>query len=234
VRLFFKILAAIILLIPLTLLAWAYFYTGGLPDETSLRALVPANRTQAAVPNCGTPASATVIPAYEMARFRDALIAAEGDPKDMGARRDALDMLLLRASPRKRPAYSVQLARQLNCPARSIEHHIRELRTGIQIERRFKPDDILTIYSNSVYFGNETYGLENASQKYFKKKALQLSIVEDAFLAGLIRRPDRFLKNTDRALERRNAVLDRMVALQMISAAEAEKAKWQPLGLQNQ
>ncbi len=237
-RLFLKILGAIvavILLIPLALLAWVYFYTGSLPDVTALQAFVPSERTQAALPYCESSVSSTAIPAYEMARFRDALIAAEGDPKDMAALRDTVRTFVIEEHPRPRAQYSARLASQLNCPgSRLIEHQIKRVRTAIQIERRFKADDILTIYANSVYFGNETYGIENASQRYFKKKALQLSIVEDAFLAGLIQSPSRFLKSRERAIERRNGVLDRMAALQMISAAEAEKAKGQPLELQNQ
>ena len=236
-RLFLKILGtivAIILLIPLTFLAWVYFYAGGLPDVTSLQALMPAEKTQVTLPNCGMPASVTAIPAFEMARFHDALIAAEGDPKDTGAFRDQVRAFAIDENPRPRARYSYHLANQVYCLHSDgiMSWHLGVWRTTVQVERRFKPDDILTIYSNSAYFGNETHGIENASQRYFKKRALQLSIGEDAFLAGLLRSPKRFLKTADAAIERRNAVLDRMAALQMISVGEAEKAKGQPLGLQ--
>jgi transglycosylase-like protein len=233
-RLYLKILsiiAGIIVFVFISIWAWVYISPIGIPDIACLQTLAPATRTQVNQPGCGTPASVTAVPAFEMARFRDALVAAEGDPKNTAAFRDALGYLLFKQRPQARAHYSLALAGSLLFPSKPIHYQIKRLRTASQIERRFRPDDILTIYANSAYFGNETYGVENASQRYFKKKALQLSVGEDAFLAGLIQNPSRFLKHPDKATERRNAVLDRMTALQMISAAEAEKAKGQPLGI---
>jgi penicillin-binding protein 1A len=167
-----------------------------------------------------------------MGRFRDALIAAEGDPQDESTFRDTARTFVIKEFPRRKALYSAQLARRLNCPgAKSLEHTVKSIRTAIQIERRFTSDEILTIYANSAYFGNDTYGIENASQTYFKKMAMQLSVSEAATLAGLIRRPDYLLKHPDRAVERRNEVLDAMLQKQLVSIKEAEEARSEPLNL---
>ena len=98
---------------------------------------------------------------------------------------------------------------------------------ALRIERDFTKQQILELYVNRIYFGSGCYGVETASQAYFGKSASQLNLPEAALLAGLIRGPNRFspLKNPEGAAIQRNAVLDRMVELKRISAAQAEPAK---------
>src|SRR5439155_1453407 len=83
------------------------------------------------------------------------------------------------------------------------------------------------LYVNRIYFGAGCYGVETASQAYFGKNAAKLNLPEAALLAGLIRSPNRFspLKNPEGAANERNAVLDRMVEVRKIPAAEAAQAK---------
>jgi penicillin-binding protein 1A len=88
-------------------------------------------------------------------------------------------------------------------------------------------DEILELYVNRIYFGSGCYGIQTASQSYFGKDAGKLDLAESALLAGLIRSPNRFspLKNPEGARIQRDIVLDRMVELKKISAAESQPAK---------
>jgi membrane peptidoglycan carboxypeptidase len=75
-----------------------------------------------------------------------------------------------------------------------------------QIQRHFNQRQVLTIYLNRVYLGENTYGVEDASMRYFGKYAFDLSLDEAALLAGLIRSPrrDSPIVHPERAVERRN------------------------------
>ena len=121
-----------------------------------------------------------------------------------------------------------QLARNsLPLGGRTISRKVLEAMVALRIERQFTKQQILELYVNRIYFGNGCYGVETASQAYFGKSASQLNLPEAALLAGLIRSPNRFspLKNPQGAAVQRNVVLDRMVALQTLSPAEADEAK---------
>src|SRR5438046_1856477 len=121
-----------------------------------------------------------------------------------------------------------QLARNsLPLGGRTISRKLLEAMVALRIERQFTKQQILELYVNRIYFGNGCYGVETASQAYFGKSASQLNLPEAALLAGLIRSPNRFspLKNPQGAAVQRNVVLDRMVALQTLSTADAEAAK---------
>src|SRR6202022_4559262 len=121
-----------------------------------------------------------------------------------------------------------QLARNsLPLGGRNISRKLLEAMVALRIERKFSKQQILELYVNRIYFGAGCYGVETASQAYFGKHASQLNLPEAALLAGLIRSPNRFspLKNPEGAAIQRNAVLDRMVELKRISAAQAEPAK---------
>ena len=121
-----------------------------------------------------------------------------------------------------------QLARNsLPLGGRTISRKLLEAMVALRIERQFTKQQILELYVNRIYFGNGCYGVETASQAYFGKSASQLNLPEAALLAGLIRSPNRFspLKNPQGAAVQRNVVLDRMVALQTLSPAEADEAK---------
>src|SRR6059058_1200481 len=121
-----------------------------------------------------------------------------------------------------------QLARNsLPLGGRTISRKLLEAMVAFRIEHEFTKKQILELYVNRIYFGAGCYGVETASQAYFGKNAAKLNLPEAALLAGLIRSPNRFspLKNPEAAANERNAVLDRMVEVKKIPAAEAAQAK---------
>jgi len=121
-----------------------------------------------------------------------------------------------------------QLARNsLPLGGRTFSRKLLEAMVALRIERDFTKQQILELYVNRIYFGAGCYGVETASQAYFGKNASKLNLSEAALLAGLIRGPNRFspLKNPEGAANQRDAVLNRMVELKKITAAQAEQAK---------
>src|ERR1700720_3954544 len=121
-----------------------------------------------------------------------------------------------------------QLARNsLPLGGRNISRKLLEAMVAFRIEHEFTKKQILELYVNRIYFGAGCYGVETASQAYFGKHAKDLNLPEAALIAGLIRSPNRFspLKNPEGAANERNAVLDRMVEVKKIPAAEAAQAK---------
>src|SRR5213596_121861 len=121
-----------------------------------------------------------------------------------------------------------QLARNsLPLGGRNVSRKLLEAMVAFRIEHEFTKKQILELYVNRIYFGAGCCGVETASQAYFGKNAAKLNLPEAALLAGLIRSPNRFspLKNPEGAANERNAVLDRMVEVRKIPAAEAAQAK---------
>src|SRR5437762_4837524 len=121
-----------------------------------------------------------------------------------------------------------QLARNsLPLGGRTLSRKLLEAMVAFRIEQIFTKQQILELYINRIYFGAGCYGIETASQMYFGKNASKLNLAEAALLAGVIRSPNRFspLKNPEGAALQRNVVLDRMVELKKISAADASEAK---------
>lgn len=121
-----------------------------------------------------------------------------------------------------------QLARNsLPLGGRTLSRKLLEALVAVRIEHEFTKQQILELYINRIYFGAGCYGVETASQAYFGKNASKLNLSEAALLSGLIRSPNRFspLKNPEGAAAQRDAVLDRMRELKMISPAQAADAK---------
>lgn len=113
----------------------------------------------------------------------------------------------------------------------TIARKIRELRYAVALEKRMTKDEILEGYLNIAYFSDGAYGVESAAQHYFNVPASELELHQAATIAGLVRYP--YLYNPrffpEQTVERRNVVLDRMVASGSITEAEAEEAKAEPL-----
>ena len=95
---------------------------------------------------------------------------------------------------------------------------IRELRYAIAFEQNYSKDWILERYLNIAYFGDGAFGVQAAARHYFDKNAKDLDLRESAMLAGLVKNPTGYdpTNSPDRALERRNVVLDRMAELNVI------------------
>jgi len=98
---------------------------------------------------------------------------------------------------------------------------------ALEIERNYSKQEILEFYCNQVYMGHGQYGLEAASRHYFGKPAPELTLPESALLAGLVQRPEAItpFRNPERALNRRNHVLERMQAEGFISPEESAAAR---------
>lgn len=99
-------------------------------------------------------------------------------------------------------------------PEKTYTRKIKEIMLAIKIDHEFTKDEILELYLNKVYFGQRAYGVSAAAQVYFGKTLNQLTLPEMALLAGLPQAPsaDNPITNPKKALERRNHVLERMLA----------------------
>jgi penicillin-binding protein 1A len=115
----------------------------------------------------------------------------------------------------------------------SFQRKIKEALLALRIERTYSKDKILELYLNEIYLGMGAYGIAAASLLYFDKSVHELSIAEAAYLAGLPKAPNNYnpFRQRERALERRNYVIDRMVEDQYITAQDGEKAKKEPLNV---
>ena len=132
---------------------------------------------------------------------------------------------------------TMQLARNLFLsPDRNFRRKIQEVMLSIQIERRFTKQQIFTLYANQIYLGHGVYGFEAGANYYFSKKAKDLTLEEAAVLAGLPKAPNYYspINNPERALRRRNLVINNMLEDGKITAAEAQRAKSAPLVLKLQ
>jgi penicillin-binding protein 1A len=129
---------------------------------------------------------------------------------------------------------TMQLTRRLFLtPEKTWERKIKEAILAFQIEKNFTKEEIFTLYCNQFYFGNGNYGVEAASRFYFGKGVQDLTLPEAALVAGLVQSPGRLspIEYPERALARRNHVLDRMVEERYISREEAAAAKEEPVRL---
>jgi len=117
---------------------------------------------------------------------------------------------------------TMQLARNLFLSSeKTYGRKLQEIFLTIQIERHFTKKQIFTLYANQIYLGRGTYGFEAGSEYYFSKKARDLTLPEAALLAALPKGPESYspVRFPDRALKRRNLVLDEMLNDHKITAA---------------
>lgn len=115
----------------------------------------------------------------------------------------------------------------------SVTRKLKEMILARRIEGVLTKQQILELYLNEIPLGRQSFGVQAAAQAYFGKDVDQLELHQAAFLAILPKAPETYsrAKFADRAIERRNWVLDQMVKNGWASAANAEHAKAQPLGL---
>src|SRR5438874_2297210 len=129
---------------------------------------------------------------------------------------------------------TMQLSRNLFLSAdKNFARKIQEVMLAIQIERRFTKPQIFTMYANQIFLGHGVYGFEAGAQYYFSKHARDLTLEEAALLAGLPKGPSLYspIRNPDRALHRRNMVINALLEDGKITAEEAALAKSTPLRL---
>lgn len=110
---------------------------------------------------------------------------------------------------------------------KTYSRKIKEISLALEMEKELSKDEILENYLNVIYYGNNIYGIENASQFYFSKSASELTLEEGATLAALIKSPGFFdpIQQKERCLKRRNLVLSEMEKDGKISQEVAQKAR---------
>lgn len=110
---------------------------------------------------------------------------------------------------------------------------LKESIIAIKLERNFTKEEILTLYLNTVAFGDNVFGIRNAANTFFQKEPDRLNIEEAAVLIGMVNGPGIYNPRTNprRSLERRNLVLNRMVSMNYITAPEADILKRKPIEL---
>ncbi|HKW65747.1 MAG TPA: PBP1A family penicillin-binding protein [Terriglobales bacterium] len=129
---------------------------------------------------------------------------------------------------------TMQLSRNLFLsPERTYGRKLEEILLAIQIERRFTKAQIFTLYANQIFLGHGVYGFETGAEFYFGRHARDLTLPEAAMLAGLPKAPSAYspINSPERALRRRNLVINSMLEDGKITAAEATAAKEQPIRL---
>ncbi|HKS60942.1 MAG TPA: penicillin-binding protein 1A [Xanthobacteraceae bacterium] len=115
----------------------------------------------------------------------------------------------------------------------SFERKIKEALLALKIERTYSKDKILELYLNEIYLGLGAYGVAAASLLYFDKSVHELTPAEAAYLAALPKAPNNYhpFRQRERAIERRNYVLDRMVEDNYLKREDGEKSKKEPLAV---
>jgi len=116
---------------------------------------------------------------------------------------------------------------------RSFDRKIREALLAFRIEAAYSKEKILELYLNEIYLGLGNYGVAAAALNYFGKSVQELTVPEVAYLAALPKAPNNYhpFQKRDRAIERRNWVIDRMVENGYVKRDEGDRAKQEPLGV---
>lgn len=110
----------------------------------------------------------------------------------------------------------------------------KEMFTARRLENIYSKDDILTLYLNTVYFGDNTFGIESAAQKYFSTSASDLTLTQAATLIGMLKGPSYYNPrlHPERALQRRNTVINQMVKYEFLPEEKGEQLKQKELNLE--
>lgn len=113
---------------------------------------------------------------------------------------------------------------------KTFTRKLKEIILALKIEREYSKKQILELYLNQIYMGHSAYGVEAAAQTYYGKSLNKLTLPEHAMIAGLPKAPSSYnpIANEQRALERRNYVLQRMLELNHINQDDYETAVQQP------
>src|SRR5690606_34585124 len=116
--------------------------------------------------------------------------------------------------------------------ARMMEK-LKEWIIAIKLERNFTKEEIITLYLNAVPFGDNVYGIRNASRTFFSKEPDRLEVQEAAVLVGMLKGNNIYnpRRNPKAAKDRRNVVFGQMVTNNLLDPALAEKLKNEPINL---
>jgi membrane carboxypeptidase/penicillin-binding protein len=184
-----------------------------LPSVRSLAAYTPARETTLPA-QLWTSGPLIVEPIAVTSAFTPALIAAEGKANGGGN-------------------FSVQIARTMPSAEETVRlrRSLEEVLLAVEINVAYSPEERMTIYLNRATFGAPQPGLAAASTFYLRKSPDRLSLAERALLVGLLRNPAHLspFRNSDRALARRNQVLQKMQQQGSITVAQCAEAQATPL-----
>ncbi len=110
---------------------------------------------------------------------------------------------------------------------------LKEWIIAVKLERNFTKEEIITLYLNAVPFGNNIYGIRNASRSFFQKEPDRLTVEEAALLVGMLKGNSIYnpIRNPKAALDRRNTVIGQMEVNGKITPAVAAKVKALPIKL---
>jgi len=243
-------LSIVLLVVGCGLVWFAYDITSGLPDRNALRGLGTMAQATTIFDRSDKPVFTIYkeqrieIPLDRMSpNFIKAVISVEDQRffEHSGVDPVRVAAAVLRNIQEGRRAeggstITQQLARQSFLTRdKTFRRKLKEVVLAAHIEHEYSKNDILEMYLNKVYFGDGLYGIEAASRGYFGKSAGDLSVDEAALLAGLIQSPSSYAPtvNLDRAIARRNVVLQTMVASGAIDQAQYDRARTAKVTLKN-
>ncbi len=114
---------------------------------------------------------------------------------------------------------------------KQLDRKALEIAIGVRLEATYEKDEILEAYINQINWGRQIKGVGEASRIYFEKHPSELTLSQAALLAGIVRGPDSFnpFTSMDAAIRERGTTLDRMVTVGVVTIAEADAAKAEPL-----
>lgn len=114
---------------------------------------------------------------------------------------------------------------------KKISRKIKEIRIAKELERKFSKEEILEMYLNMLYFGDNLYGITTAARVFFDESPSELTLTQSALIAGIINNPSRYnpYQNPDNTVKRRNLVLKAMLDNDKIDKAQYDSAIAEPL-----
>ena len=206
------VLLALVLIFVAGVCSWLFVYTGDLPEFDHLSQFAPS--IQSVVSDSCLTGPSTSVPYDRIGKtFQDALVTAE---------------------PSSSLPDLIAITLMCNRRERTIQYELDTIRLSWHIRMDFSEQQLLTIYANRAYFGAGMTGLQNASKDLFHKDPEALSVDEAALIAGLLRAPGALSprKHPEQALQRRNRVLEEMVANGKLSAGDAARLEASPFVIQ--
>lgn len=119
---------------------------------------------------------------------------------------------------------------------KKISRKIKEIRIAKELERKYSKNEILEMYLNMLYFGDNLYGITTAARIFFDKKPCELSLTQSALIAGIINNPSRYNPyiNPENSVQRRNLVLKAMLDNNKIDKTTYDKAIAEPLEIETE
>lgn len=116
---------------------------------------------------------------------------------------------------------------------KTYERKLMELLYAYELEQMYSKEEILEMYLNEMYFGNQVYGIASAATYYFDRPLQQLTIAEIAFIAAIPNNPSLYdpLQNFENTKERQERLIDTLAKNAIISIVEAENLKSQAIEL---